>query len=453
VDFFSHSESWKYQKWLYQYIIARWGYSRSLGLWHTVSEIDGTNAGSSTSHWHRRINEYFVKNDPFQHPTSASRGDVSWWNGLSEMGSPQVHNYQGAQDEVGIASNIASTTEWLFRDYDKPNFHGEVGKKQTDGEWSRAVYQHNASWAALVSGAAINPLMWNDGHEWGEQSSSMYESLMHFREFTDSLDLPREGFKKAFVRTSLEGGRVWGLVGKQTMIAWLQDTSPGEQVNGAVITFNKAQWSEWEGQAFHPWAGEWKPLGTTVRSSSDEVIVRLPSFQRDMAVRLMVKGPPRAPLALKARALSRSQIKISWKDRANNESGFYLQRKEGFDGPWKIIAQLDANIIVYVDERLKSQTPYVYRVAAYNAQGQSSYSNEGEATTLTAEGQQENEGPFAPEDLSDPHYMELAGGGCSCQLPRARPDGSPGSVGLWLLWGLLRGRSLFSRLLRKRKSL
>ena len=40
-DFFSDATSWSYQQKLYRYIIARWGYSRAIGLWHTICEIDG----------------------------------------------------------------------------------------------------------------------------------------------------------------------------------------------------------------------------------------------------------------------------------------------------------------------------------------------------------------------------------------------------------------------------
>ena len=52
-DFYSDSTSWEYQKKLYRYIIARWGYSRSLAVWELVNEIHGTDGwvhGDQTKH-------------------------------------------------------------------------------------------------------------------------------------------------------------------------------------------------------------------------------------------------------------------------------------------------------------------------------------------------------------------------------------------------------------------
>ena len=36
---------WVYQQKLYRYMLARWGYSRSLGIWELVNEIDALTAG------------------------------------------------------------------------------------------------------------------------------------------------------------------------------------------------------------------------------------------------------------------------------------------------------------------------------------------------------------------------------------------------------------------------
>ena len=71
ADFFTDKESWRWQENLYRYIIARWGYSPAI-LWMTVSELDGTSAGSQQDAWHAKINAYFVRNDPYRHPTTAS---------------------------------------------------------------------------------------------------------------------------------------------------------------------------------------------------------------------------------------------------------------------------------------------------------------------------------------------------------------------------------------------
>ena len=50
--FFTDPEPWAWQENLYRYIIARWGYSPAIGMWQTVSEINGTNAYDQTDTWH-----------------------------------------------------------------------------------------------------------------------------------------------------------------------------------------------------------------------------------------------------------------------------------------------------------------------------------------------------------------------------------------------------------------
>jgi Domain of unknown function (DUF5060) len=78
-SFFVSDEAWAWQENLYRYIIARWGYSTSIGMWQTVSEINGTNAYNQTDPWHAKVNAYFVENDPYRHPTTASgSGEVDW---------------------------------------------------------------------------------------------------------------------------------------------------------------------------------------------------------------------------------------------------------------------------------------------------------------------------------------------------------------------------------------
>ena len=40
-DFYRSDAAWAFQEKLYRYMIARWGYSRSLGIWFIVDEING----------------------------------------------------------------------------------------------------------------------------------------------------------------------------------------------------------------------------------------------------------------------------------------------------------------------------------------------------------------------------------------------------------------------------
>ena len=89
---------------------------------------------------------------------------------------------------------------------------------------------------------------------------------------------------------------------------------------------------------------------------------------------------PTAPSALNATAASSSQINLVWTDNANNEDGFKVERSP--DGvSFTQIATAAANATSYSDTGLTASTTYYYRARAYNASGNSAYSNSVSAIT------------------------------------------------------------------------
>jgi hypothetical protein len=86
-----------------------------------------------------------------------------------------------------------------------------------------------------------------------------------------------------------------------------------------------------------------------------------------------------APSNLSAAAAA-NQINLSWQDNGSNEVGFRVERKTG-GGAYAQVASVPANTTTYVDNGLAAATAYTYRVRAYNASGNSAYSNEANATT------------------------------------------------------------------------
>jgi len=89
---------------------------------------------------------------------------------------------------------------------------------------------------------------------------------------------------------------------------------------------------------------------------------------------------PAAPTALTATAISKSQIRLTWTDNANNESGFRVERSTN-GTTFTQIATVGANVTTYLNTGLKGNKTYWYRVRAYNAAGTSAYSNTASATT------------------------------------------------------------------------
>jgi hypothetical protein len=94
-------------------------------------------------------------------------------------------------------------------------------------------------------------------------------------------------------------------------------------------------------------------------------------------------GPPAVPTVLTARAVSATQIDLTWKDNSSNEDQFILYRKSG-SGDYARIGQVNANTTRYSDRGLSPNTTYTYLVRAWNPSGASRRSNEASATTPPA---------------------------------------------------------------------
>lgn len=81
---------------------------------------------------------------------------------------------------------------------------------------------------------------------------------------------------------------------------------------------------------------------------------------------------PAAPSNLVARAASRNQINLIWRDRSTNEQGFRIERKIGAED-WAQIAEVAANTTSYANIGLSPNIRHTYRVRAFNAEGTSAY--------------------------------------------------------------------------------
>jgi len=104
-------------------------------------------------------------------------------------------------------------------------------------------------------------------------------------------------------------------------------------------------------------------------------------------------NPPAPPRQLTVATISNRQLNLAWKDSSNNENGFKIERKTGLNGTYNDLAVVNANVKTYADSTLAGKTAYFYRVRAFNAGGNSEYSNEATATTLPNP-------PAAPDNIT-----------------------------------------------------
>ncbi len=93
---------------------------------------------------------------------------------------------------------------------------------------------------------------------------------------------------------------------------------------------------------------------------------------------------PNAPSNLTATAGEGNWITLEWQDNSDNELGFRIERKT--TGAFAEVATVGENVQNRTDTGLDPDTTYTYRVRAYNATGDSAYSNEDSATTPAATG-------------------------------------------------------------------
>jgi FtsP/CotA-like multicopper oxidase with cupredoxin domain len=102
---------------------------------------------------------------------------------------------------------------------------------------------------------------------------------------------------------------------------------------------------------------------------------------------------PLAPTNLTATAQAGPQVSLTWRDNANNETGFYVQRCS-FVAPattcntFALIATVgprnNTGNVSYVDTTVAWGTSYLYRVAAFNGAGTSAYVTLGTAVVIPA---------------------------------------------------------------------
>jgi subtilisin family serine protease len=92
---------------------------------------------------------------------------------------------------------------------------------------------------------------------------------------------------------------------------------------------------------------------------------------------------PIAPSSLSATPISTSQIDLSWTDNSYGEQGFKIERKAS-GGDYSQIATVGEDVTTYSDAGLKGASTSSYRIRAYNATGNSDFSNEASTTTLNS---------------------------------------------------------------------
>ncbi|HNP20253.1 MAG TPA: M12 family metallo-peptidase [Fulvivirga sp.] len=106
-----------------------------------------------------------------------------------------------------------------------------------------------------------------------------------------------------------------------------------------------------------------------------------------------IPPPPVAPTDLSAVLLSNQHIELKWKDNANNETGYIVERSKADNANFQEVSSLPSNSVSFEDSTLTELDTYFYRVKAVNVGGDSDFSNEISISNIPPP-------PAAPTNLS-----------------------------------------------------
>lgn len=167
VDFFTNEDAIAHTKNRYRYIIARWGYARSILCWELFNEVhwtDNFQANQSlVADWHMEMATYLKTIDPNTHIVTTSYGedftDENVW-AHPDIDLTQTHIYLNTPN---IERALAHGNRSFLAEFGKPTLNGEFGlgtSASLANEDPDGLHIHNALWGGLFSGGFGTAMTW-----------------------------------------------------------------------------------------------------------------------------------------------------------------------------------------------------------------------------------------------------------------------------------------------------
>ncbi len=224
-QFFTNTEAIAHTKNRYRYIIARWGYARSIMAWELFNEVEWTDNYSSNAvkviDWHADMAAYLKQMDPYNHlvTTSFAHDDkeaMVWAN--TDIDITQTHYYINSPHIERILKG--GITNYLDM-YQKPTLTGEFGLGLSSTLSSvdpDGIHIHNSLWGALFGGGMGSAMSW-----WWDIYIHPQDLYYHFDPLSKVKD--QIGFVKQDMRPaqglvtgasgdlSITPGGGWGVIG------------------------------------------------------------------------------------------------------------------------------------------------------------------------------------------------------------------------------------------------
>jgi len=276
-DFFGSEEAWKYQEKLYRYMIARWGYSRTLFLWFVVDEINGTEGWTEGDHgvaeqWCRKVDAFFNGHDPYGRPTTGTQsgGLSQWWPegyNIFDIAGREIYEAQGhpmpksgklgPNDDNPLQfsyRNYATQTQSLWNGFDKPAIVGECGWDHTYYEPGMPGYlamYHNALWAGLANGLCATPFWW--AHSDWLNDSVVTSQMLYFSQFVSDIDFANLDLQPA----EIAAGEcdAWAMKSEKLIFGWV--VNPRTSAANESFTISSLPDGQYEVRLYRTWRGRY----------------------------------------------------------------------------------------------------------------------------------------------------------------------------------------------------
>lgn len=166
-DFFTNEQAIADTKNRLRYIVARWGYARSIMAWELFNEVEWTDNfnthRSVIADWHFEMTDYLKSIDPYGHLLTTSYAEESEdpevWS-YPEIDITQTHFYNNVPN---LEKVLVGGVRKYLEDFDKPTLTGEFGlggsadlaNADPDG-----IHLHNSLWGALFGGGMGTGMTW-----------------------------------------------------------------------------------------------------------------------------------------------------------------------------------------------------------------------------------------------------------------------------------------------------
>jgi len=277
-NFFSSQEAWGYFEKRIRYVIARWGYSRSIAIWIIIGEANGTEAWdkghqAEIENWVFKVNNYLKTHDPYHHLTTATlsgqKGGAYWKTAyeITDLPVRKLFEKQGWPVDVdnpfrSSIKNYVETIQKLRNDFpEKPAIIGDTGSSHVYVSLAGIAGQslhpspeyriifHNAIWTGLANGLAMTP--WWDKFPWfvDENMLGQFKVLSQFVSDIDFAHLPLVPGE-----VSVAGCDAYAMVSENMSFGWIRDEE-GADISGRSFTISGLPDGLYVIQWYDTWTG------------------------------------------------------------------------------------------------------------------------------------------------------------------------------------------------------